>query len=472
MNYFPDKVDGMTEEECATLNRLKNIWSKKLFRNGVRSKYYEMKNGLEDLGIAIPPQLTNVETAVGWPAKAVDYLSARSMFDGFTLKDDDALEETVNAIMRDNNFGSIYHQSCTSELIHSCAFLTVSKGARSEPDVLVSAYSAECAAAEYDFRKKRIKNGFTIVGKDEHGNMTDVNLYTDTAIIEISKGANDVWKAKRYDHRQGRPLMFALVYNPSLDRPFGKSRINRAVMSLTDSAVRTSLRTEVSAEFFTSPQKYLLGAEDTIFDEKSKWETYLGAIFNITKDSEGDVPQFGQLPQMSMQPHIEYMKLLATRFAGETAIPVSSLGVIHDNPSSAEAIYAATEDLIIEANSLNKTNGDELRNLGRMVIAIARGKNIDELTDVEKSIMPNFRNPAMPSIVSQADAMCKIVVAAPWIGETDVFLEEAGFDESQRDRLASDKRKIEAKGIVAAMKSKAASGNGKEEADGELNGDA
>ena len=60
--------------------------------------------------------------------------------------------------------------------------------------------------------------------------------------------------------------MEPLVYRPSLDRPFGKSRITRAVMSITDSAVREALRTEVSAEFFTTPQKYLLGADEELFE--------------------------------------------------------------------------------------------------------------------------------------------------------------------------------------------------------------
>ena len=157
-------------------------------------------------------------------------------------------------------------------------------------------------------------------------------------------------------------------------------------MSITDNAIRTALRAELSSEFFTSPQKYLLGADKDLFNNSSKWEAYIGNIFAVSKDEDGDTPTFGQLSQMSMQPHTDYMRSLAAQFAGETGIPISSLGVIHDNPASAEAIYAAKEDLIIEAEALNETNGAALRNIGLLVEAIAGNKTLAQLTDDERRI--------------------------------------------------------------------------------------
>ena len=453
MNAIPSKIEGMTGEETSTLSRLVDIWEKKKLRNSKKSTYYDMKNKLKDLGISIPPSLRNTETVIGWPAKAVDYLSARSIFDGFVFENDDKTSKTINGILKDNNFRSTYQQATTSELKHSCSFLTVSKGADGEPAVLISAYSAENAAAEWDCRLKRIKNGVTIIEKDDDGNPSWMNLYTSDAVIEVKK-VGCKWNSKRNKHAQGRPLMEALVYRPSLDRPFGKSRISRSVMSITDSAIRTALRTEVSAEFFTSPQKYLLGADSSIFDDVSAWEVFVGNFFAVSRDEEGQVPQFGQLSQMSMQPHVDYMRNLAAMFSGETSIPISSLGVIHDNPSSAEAIYAAKEDLILEAESLNETNGNALRNIGMLVLAISKKKKVGDLTDDEKTISPRFKNPSMPSVVSQSDAIVKQVSAIPWIGETDVALEELGYNENQIMRMMADKRSAESTAIVAAMKSK------------------
>lgn len=447
------RVAGLTEYEQEALDRLFKVWQQKLTRNRLKMKYYRKKNALKDLGISIPPQLKTLETVLGWPSKAVDMLSTRSIFDGFVYEEE--IENDIEDVLRANKFKLMYKQATVSELVHSCAFITVSKGAGGEPPVLISFYSAENAAAIWDSRLKRIECGFTIVEVDEKTKMpTWINLYTDNAVVELRKGGT--WEATRLPHSQGRPLMEALVYCPDLDRPMGKSRISRAVMSITDSAIRTALRSEVSAEFFTSPQKYMLGVDDEIFANQTKWEAYIGNILAVTRDEEGQIPTVGQFPQMSMQPHTEYMRSLAAQFAGETNIPISSLGIIHDNPASAEAMRTAETYLIMEAESLNETNADALRNIGMLVHAISQGITVDQLTDAEKSIDVKWRNPSMPSVVNQSDAIIKQVSALPWLADTEIALEELGYNKEQRTRLLSDKRKIMARATLEQARQQAA----------------
>lgn len=251
--------------------------------------------------------------------------------------------------------------------------------------------------------------------------------------------------AVRQKHAMGRPMMEPLVYRPSEGKPFGKSRITRPVMALTDSYMREMLRMEVGAELFTSPQKAILGADEDAF-EMDKYAAYITNMLVIGKDEDGDVPTLTQLNPASMQPHIDVMRNLATQFAGATCVPVSELGVISDNPSSAEAIYAAKEALVIEAeSSLNASNAQSLKNIALMALAIEENKPLSSLGDEYRDFTVKFMNPAMPSIVSQADAMTKIASVAPWVSNSEVFLEEVGFDEGQRKRLMNDKRVNEAR---------------------------
>ena len=141
-----------------------------------------------------------------------------------------------------------------SMLIHSCAFATVGM---TEDGARIDLHSAENAAARWDEAKGRIAYGMVIHHFD-HGIPVDVDLYTEDAVVHVwAEGVTWHWEIEPIS--MGRPAMEAFAYRPTYRRPFGQSRISRAVMSLTDSAVREALRTEVSAEFFTSPQKYLLG---------------------------------------------------------------------------------------------------------------------------------------------------------------------------------------------------------------------
>lgn len=53
----------------------------------------------------------------------------------------------------------------------------------------------------------------------------------------------------------------------------------------------------------------------------------------------------------------------------------------------------------------------------------------------------------MPSVVSQADAMLKMVQAIPWLGDSDVALEELGFSDDQMLRPIRDR--LNARALVA-----------------------
>lgn len=449
--HVPARMLGFTSAHAgdylAMLECCIRVWHAKLERNRLRRRYYDMKNSLKDLGISIPTQLSTVETVIGWPAKAVEALAVRSRFDGFTASDPDVssfLDELVDACW----LKEWYRQAVESELMHSCAFVTLSMGGRGEPDVMVALHSAETASAVWDARSGRIAYGATFLDF-ESGNPVEANLYTQDAIVHCMRRKDGPWSFSAAPHSMGRPLMERLAYHPTLARPFGRSRISRSVIAITDSAKRELLRAEVAAEFVTSPQKYLLGASPDIF-EHGKWSAYTGSIAAFSSDGEGNLPQFGQLPQGSMQPHIDYMRSLATLFSGETNIPVSCLGIVQDNPSSAEAIYAASEPLIIEAEDLNESNGKAMRSIARMAVAAWLGEPLADLDRELLDIVPNFRNPAMPSIVSQTDAMVKLASAVPGFAGTDVFWEQVGFSEDVRRRVEAEMRASQARATIAA----------------------
>lgn len=451
------QAPGLTTDEREMLNDLLLAWQTHLARNQLRHQYYNMHNKLKDLGIAIPPPLKNIDTVLGWPAKCVDYLADRSIFEGFRTKK--GLNADLDEILDENDFDGIYYELKPSMLISSPAFVTVTKGGEGDPDVLISAYDARTASAIWDYRRRRIKCGMAIVDyEDRHGVLwpTQLNLFTEDKVIEIIKRDwIDKYDVIHKPHSMGRPLIEALRFRPTLERPFGRSRINRAIMAITDSAIRQCLRSEITSEFAAAPQKYLLGADDDTFSEKSKWEAYIGSIFALTTNEEGEIPQFGQLPQISMQPHTERMRDLAALFAGESSVPISSLGIIHDNPSSAEAMYAAKEDMVILANNMNRCVGKSLKTMGLMALATKKDVSIDSLSEEERSIMPTWHNPAMPSAVSQSDAVIKQVSAFPFMTDSDVALEELGYSEDKIARLRADREKFQAREVLEAARLRA-----------------
>ena len=443
-------ADGLREEDRETVYALYQLYEKKLCRNMLRDCYYEMKNKPKDLGISVPPHLKDLHQVIGWSAKAVDSLANRSQFDGFVCSDEEKLSQIQTFCSR-NSIKRKYRKAVRCELKHSCSFLTVTKSENGL--AVVNVYPATAASALWSDHLGRIVAGMVVVDRDNsaraEGMPVWIDVFTDENIIELHYRYGR-WDATYFSHGMGRCHMEVLANNATLERPMGTSRISRAVMDITDSAMRAAIRSEISSEFFTSPQKYLLGADKAALSDKSKWDAYIGNIFAVARDKTGDVPQFGQLSQGTMQPHIDYMRSLAARFSGETNIPISELGVVQDNPASAEAIYASKEALVIDAQNLNADNGDALVTVAKMALAVEENKSFDEVEAESFVLQPKFKNPALPSIVSQADAIVKAVSAFPWLANSDVALEEFGFTDEQIQRLQQDRRKAEARELTSA----------------------
>ena len=425
----PRFVDGTPEEWATVATYLFALREAKESRNRMRRRYYDGKNHLKDFGISTPPELLHVETVVGWPRIAVDAMAVRSRFDGFTAATTE-VQEMLDGIVDRSRLKTKYRHAITPALIQSCCFVTVTEDESGEPRI--DLYSAEDAAAVWDKARGRIAYGLTVEERDANGAPIRCNLITESEIVHLTRGTAE-WSWTAEPFALGVVPMGVFAYRASDMRPFGYSRISRSVMSLTDAAVRVALGGDIAYQFSVAPQKYLLGVDRDAFDARTRWEAYIGNIMAVGRNEDGELPTFGQLSQGSMQQTTDYMRLLASRFTSETNVPLHQLGVASDaNPQSAEAIYAVNEPLVIEVEEFNETAGDTLRDIAKMCIAITNGVGYYDLTDEQRDFSANFRNPAMPSIVSQADAMAKIAAQVEGFAGTDVYWEQMGFSEAMR----------------------------------------
>ena len=249
--------------------------------------------------------------------------------------------------------------------------------------------------------------------------------------------------------------MEPLIWNATSNKPFGRSRLKRAIRSLIDDYVRTVANATLALEFDTTPQKYILGVTDEQYDAimSDKFKTYMGSIIPATSNPEtGENPVFGQLAQGSLQPHVEKMRMTATQFAAATGLTVTDVGVVNNaNPTSSDAILAQSQTLVLMAQQLNTGNGDALHTIACMAQAIARNVSLTELTEDERGVMAHFKNPAMPSVAVTADAAIKIATARKEFASTDTFLEMIGFDQADIRRIRAQEQRARGQALLMEM---------------------
>ena len=448
-------VNGLTATEQANLLALANALDYHQSRNATKDKYYEGHITLNDvnLGIALPNDLKKLDVGCNWGQKAVDVLAARSMFDGFVGSGGNI--DGLSRIVENNRLVAEYAKACRDELKYGCVFATLSSD--DAMGCKIRFHSPGFASALWNGKKGRIDCGLAIMDtvKDESNKdkwiPSTVNLYTDTAIIVLTRTGSQ-WSAKRHTHKMGRPLMEPMIWNATSDKPFGRSRLKKAIRALIDDYVRTVANATIALEFDTTPQKYILGVTDAQFDAitSDKFKQYMGSILAATTNPDtGENPVFGQLAQGSLTPHVEKMRMTATQFAAATGLTITDVGVVNDaNPTSSDAILAQSQTLVLMAQQLNTSNGDALRTIACMAQAIARNVKLEELTDEERSIMAHFKNPAMPSVAVTADAAIKIASARQEFASTDVFLEMLGFDQADIRRIKAQEQRVRGQRVL------------------------
>lgn len=451
-DFFPIPADGgdiFTPTELAQLRLMRDQLQAKRARNRVRQNYYDQRVGLKDLGISIPPQLRNIDSVLGWPAKTVDVLADRIRFEKFISTQESNTDPFgLNELVEQNDFQEVFAQAASSALINSCAFITVTQGdtEAGEPEVLWLPRSAHWATGLWDQRKRSLAAGLSVTrtDTDEFGDVTvrEVTVYLPDKTVVLgfpAAGERTEATAVVLPNPVGRPLMVALVVGADLRRPFGRSRITRAVMSLTDSAVRTIVRSEVAAEFFSTPQRAILGADPEAL-EASKWDAVMSKMLAISRDENGELPQIQQFSQMSMQPHTEQLRQWAALLAAESSIPLDELGFPSDNPSSDSAIQSQRDPLRLAAERCIRGFQSALRQVAVLTVALQHGwETAQEVTNVQAHFAPTVH----VSDAAAADAVLKQVQVMPWLSESGVVLEKLGYSAATAERLMSDKRRAE-----------------------------
>lgn len=323
----------------------------------LRYRYYEMKNGIRYSRTIIPPEFMWMAETLGWCAKGVDALADRLVFREFKNDNFD-----LNTIFAMNNGDILPDNAVLSALISSCCFIYISEDDSGYPRLQV--IDGGNATGVKDPVTGMLEEGYAVISRDRYGS-PEMEAYFLPGVTEFYQAGALI---RRDSHAAQYPLLVPIVYRPDAMRPFGRSRISRACMSLQQGALRTMLRSEVSAEFYSFPQKYVTGVSPDV--EWDSWKAFISSFLSFTTDDNGNAPKLGQFTQQSMSPYTEQLRTFAAMFAGETGLTLDDLGFVTDNPSSSEAIKASHENLRLSARKAQRDFGTGLLNAGYLAACI------------------------------------------------------------------------------------------------------
>jgi hypothetical protein len=136
-------------------------------------------------------------------------------------------------------------------------------------------------------------------------------------------------------------------------------------------------------------------------------------------------------------------------FAGETAIPPSNLGIIHDNPASAEAIDAAWADMVGVAELCQTELGSGWAEVAQLAVMTR-----DSLSAVPESLLrlrPKWRDPSTPTKQAQTQATVAQIQVGVLRPDSEVALEQLGYDQTDIERIQAEHRRAGAGDRLAQL---------------------
>jgi hypothetical protein len=428
---------ALSDDEQALLGRLTATLPRTIRSNQTADAYYDGEQRVEQLGLAVPPELRQFLTIVAWPGTYVDAIEERIDLEGFQLPNATEADQGLWSIWQANDLDEESQLAHLDALVRKRSFVIVGAGDADTPDAptgddrdpaipLVTVESSDEVAVELSPRTRRVSAAAKLY-KD--GAAQRATLYLPKGTIWLER-ANARWQeVDRDEHGLGVVPVVPLVNRPRLSRRDGRSQMHR-VLGLTDAAARALTNAQLATEVMAIPQRYVLGASKGDFVDKdgqvlTTWEAYFGAIWAL-KNGDAKVGQFSAADLANFKTIVDHY---ASLVAGVTGLPMRYLGQSTTNPPSAEGIRADESRLIKTCERFQKSAGGSWERVMRLVRRIMDGDWNPELAQLEAQ----WRDPATPTRAQQADAAVKLVQAgilpieAAWV--------DLGYSAIRRNKL-------------------------------------
>lgn len=444
----------LTDDENADIAEMSTQIRQVSLRNRQRFVYYNAEQAFVNMNVAIPSEFEQYASVLGWNATAVDTLARRIQLDGFVRRGSVDRFDELDRTFRSTGFYQQYKMAVQSMLIYGVAFIA---SLRNSGQLQVQAYSARNATGLWDpQRPGRLRVGLAVQEWAHYGPRSLLVFYPGLVIQVERETFGADWTVERFrTGLPGRVSLHPFRFLPQLDKPWGQSRISRPMMTLTQAAARAFLRAEMNGEIYGYPQLY---GTNTPPEAAEQFRSGMARFFALDyeRDDKGlpveGAPEskIGQVQIGSQQPHLESLRSTAMLYAAESQLSPDKLGVIHDNPSSADAIDRADGEL----NDLAEEAGRELDDptVALMQDMWLLENNAVVLPEHIADLSCDMRDPGMTTRYSQRMALAALVTSGAVVPGEVVTYEAAGFSKATAMRFAEAWQAAErAKGQRAMM---------------------
>lgn len=438
---------AITLEETRLLQAHANDLASKRLSDIEHERYYDGEQRIEQLGMAIPPEMRQFLVIANWSATVVDTIKNRQQVRSMALLGDETADPILRRVWDASNMDSHVDMFNVDRMVYGRAFLSVGADEEDSESALIRVESPRELSAFVDVRREVVTSAARFYGVTENGDgPTNATLYLPdrTVWLERSKQTGRWIESDRDVHRLGAvPIVMHLNRRRS-GKFVGQSEMTK-VMGLSDAAARSLTNMQFGQEAHGIPRMWMTGVgRGDFIDADGKpvpqFEAYFDAIHTLG-DKEAKV---GQLTAADLKNFETAMRIYGQQATVATGFPYRYWGLSTTNPPAEGALIADEASLVRSVEAQNTQVGTTLGWAGALAYRVATG---DWVTG--NRVRVDWFDPSTPTVAQREDALMKR--RSQGVLSREGYWDELGWSEARKERERTYLREEESDPYLARL---------------------
>lgn len=421
------KALKLSDDEKALLSRLNREATAVARVDGRNDAYYEGAQRLEQIGLAVPPELRRFETVVNWPRTDIDELERRLDVKALLMPGEDMASKVLREGWESNNLDSESPLHHRETMILGRGFVSVGTNPDDKEHPLITVEPPRQMVCVVEQASRRMLGAARTFREWDGTRRKTLLLPESTIWLAATRSGWEI--VDRDDHGLGRvPLVLFL----NRRRPGNWRGVSEMtdVIPLANAAARALTNLQLAQEGLAVPTRYIFGVDkDKMVDPKTgkaipTWEAYYTALMAHSNANA----KAGQFQAADLKNFTETVNHYGTLVASVTGLPLSYFTGSTVNPAAEGAVRAHETRFVKNIERKQVEWGDGWGWVMGLYERFRTGEWLDG-----NRIHTEWHDAGTPTFAQRSDAIQKLAGGVPILSRQGAW-DELGWSEPRKQR--------------------------------------
>lgn len=419
---------ALTPEEVTLIDAHRRDWQARSYQDELHVRYYRGRQRVEQLGMAIPPQMRRFLVIANWCRTYVDTINDRQQVRSLILPGEETADPMLQAVWDASNLTAHLSMFNVDRMVYGRAFMSVGANEQDRSLPLVRVESPREMSAFVDVRREVITSAARFYGAEPGGlEPQNITLYLPDQTVWVARDSqNGRWVEVDRDRHNLGAVPVVMHLNRRMSGEWAGESQMSDLIPLVDAVARSLTNMQFAQEAHGIPRMFMTGVSQGDFLDKDgkpipMFEAYFDAIHTLTKSDA----KVGQLTAADLKNFETALTVYGKQASTITGFPSRYWGLTTANPPAEGAMHADESGLVRNVEAQNEQVGMTLGWVGALAMRFATGEWV-----TGNRVRVDWFDPATPTVSQREDALAKRRAAG--VLSREGYWDELGWSEARK----------------------------------------